>query len=462
MPERPHLPDHVIRAMFASEMSRMYQEEVPLYGRLLSIVKNVNDQVLSSDCALAEQLGRQGELNRFNREYHGAIRLGKPAELATVRRLFAVMGMSPFGYYDLSVAGIPVHSTAFRPVDTESLRLNPFRIFTSLLRPELIEDRDVRAEVVDILKDRTIFSDATIALIERFERDGGLNEGTAGDFVAGAIETFRWHKEAPVAPSVYRRLHEAHRLVADIACFRGPHINHLTPRTLDIDVAQRAMSAGGIDAKEIVEGPPRRDVPILLRQTSFKALNEAVFFADGGLRVSGTHTARFGEIEQRGLALTPKGQALYDTLLDTVRTAEDVAGLSYEERLEVIFRKFPDDARTIRREGLGYFQYQIVGKANAEDAANFDLESLIEAGVVEADPITYEDFLPVSAAGIFQSNLGDGGPRERPSSAAKTEFEEALGARVIDIFDWYAEVERRSIATVEKTLSGVAIGMNLK
>ncbi len=26
----------------------------------------------------------------------------------------------------------------------------------------------------------------------------------------------------------------------------------------------------------------------------------------------GTHTARFGEIEQRGVALTPKGRQLYD------------------------------------------------------------------------------------------------------------------------------------------------------
>jgi len=32
---------------------------------------------------------------------------------------------------------VPVHSTAFRPVDDTALRRNPFRVFTSLLRPEL-------------------------------------------------------------------------------------------------------------------------------------------------------------------------------------------------------------------------------------------------------------------------------------------------------------------------------------
>jgi uncharacterized glyoxalase superfamily metalloenzyme YdcJ len=40
-------------------------------------------------------------------------------------------------------------------------------------------------------------------------------------------------------------------------------------------------------------------VPILLRQTSFKALTEGVrFVGDDG--APGHHTARFGEIEQRG------------------------------------------------------------------------------------------------------------------------------------------------------------------
>jgi uncharacterized glyoxalase superfamily metalloenzyme YdcJ len=48
-----------------------------------------------------------------------------------MRRLFAVMGMAPVGYYDLSVAGVPVHSTTFRPVTDAALAYNPFRVFTS-------------------------------------------------------------------------------------------------------------------------------------------------------------------------------------------------------------------------------------------------------------------------------------------------------------------------------------------
>ncbi|MFP3354698.1 DUF1338 family protein, partial [Pseudoalteromonas sp. SIMBA_153] len=75
----------------------------------------------------------------------------------------------------------------------------------------------------------------------------------------------------------------------------------------------------------MIEGPPKRNCQILLRQTSFKALEEAVRFkntlADAGQNSheQGQHTARFGEIEQRGVALTPKGRALYDKLLSDAR-----------------------------------------------------------------------------------------------------------------------------------------------
>ena len=45
------------------------------------------------------------ELARLNVERHGAIRVGTAQELATLRRMFAIMGMYPVSYYDLSQAG---------------------------------------------------------------------------------------------------------------------------------------------------------------------------------------------------------------------------------------------------------------------------------------------------------------------------------------------------------------------
>ncbi len=444
-------PD-VIRRLFAQAMSRMYRTEVPLYGTLVELVERINTEVLAQDPALAAQLLRNDERARLDEERHGAIRVGTPQELATLRRLFAVMGMYPVGYYDLSVAGVPVHSTAFRPLTAAALALNPFRVFTSLLRLELIEDEVLRAQSAEILARRRIFTDDALALIDQAEREGGLTQADAERFVEQALETFRWHGDATVDLPTYHALHKAHRLVADVVSFRGPHINHLTPRTLDIDAAQAAMIEHGMAAKAVIEGPPRRACPILLRQTSFKALEEAVHFPDNEGGDAGTHTARFGEIEQRGLALTAKGRALYDQLLTQARDAGGAGstGGDYGQRLQAVFASFPDDHDTLRQEGLGYYRYQLTdaGRAAPERVADLPAEVLVAAGLATADPIVYEDFLPVSAAGIFQSNLGGGEQRAYAAHANREAFEQALGAAVNDEFEIYERIQAESLAAL--------------
>jgi len=441
-----------IRSLFAQAMSTMYRTEVPLYGTLVDLVAEINDAVLTATPALAEQLDRTDERARLDQERHGAIRVGTAEELATLGRLFALMGMYPIGYYDLSVAGVPVHSTAFRPRTAQALARNPFRVFTSLLRLELIENAALREQSAAILAKRRIFTDTALALIAQAERDGGLDEADARRFVIEALETFRWHGDATVSLATYHALHDAHRLIADVVSFRGPHINHLTPRTLDIDAAQDGMLARGIDAKAVIEGPPPRRCPILLRQTSFKALEETVHFPSGEAADAGTHTARFGEIEQRGLALTPKGRALYDQLLAQARDSGGAGstGQDYPTRLAAAFTAFPDDHDTLRREGLGYYRYALTDAGRANPAAVGDLpaEALIAAGLASADPIVYEDFLPVSAAGIFQSNLGGDEQRAYAAHANRDAFEQALGIKVEDEFAIYARLQAESLASL--------------
>ncbi len=441
-----------IRSLFAQAMSTMYRTEVPLYGTLVDLVAEINDAVLTATPALAEQLDRTDERARLDQERHGAIRVGTAEELATLGRLFALMGMYPIGYYDLSVAGVPVHSTAFRPRTAQALARNPFRVFTSLLRLELIENAALREQSAAILAQRRIFTDTALALIAQAEREGGLDEADARRFVIEALETFRWHGDATVSLDTYHALHDAHRLIADVVSFRGPHINHLTPRTLDIDAAQDGMLARGIDAKAVIEGPPPRRCPILLRQTSFKALEETVHFPSGEAGDAGTHTARFGEIEQRGLALTPKGRALYDQLLAQARDSGGAGstGQDYPTRLAAAFTAFPDDHDTLRREGLGYYRYALTdaGRANPAAVADLPAEALIAAGLASADPIVYEDFLPVSAAGIFQSNLGGDEQRAYAAHANRDAFEQALGMTVEDEFAIYARLQAESLASL--------------
>jgi len=77
--------------------------------------------------------------------------------------------------------------------------------------------------------------------------------------------------------------------------------------------------------------------------------------------------------------------------------------------------------------------------------------------VVEAHPSTYEDFLPISVMGIFQSNLQscikpNQPPKLTQSSGDQCGLEEALGEMVFDPYQWYAEVQNDSLKRVSNKL----------
>jgi uncharacterized glyoxalase superfamily metalloenzyme YdcJ len=269
-------------------------------------------------------------------------------------------------------------------------------MFTSLLRLDMLPD-GLRKTAESALASRSIFSEAGHKLLVQAERDGGLNEIDGAAFVRESVNIFAWRKRAHVDLATYQSLLAEHPLIADIVSFQGPHMNHLTPRVADIDAAQVMMAAEGLEVKNTIEGPPRRDVPILLRQTAFKALTEAVEFKTDSGWETAHHTARFGEIEQRGAALTPKGRALYDRCL----ARKD-------------FADFPDTKAELQTQKLAFFD---------------------EAG----NPLTYEDFLPVSAAGIFKSNLRESETSETVEATGNQRaFETALGRPVLDMFELYA------------------------
>ena len=445
-------PDQ-IRSDFSLAMSEMYRQEVPAYGKLIELVKRINDRVLEADPELKQRLSASDNLERISEERHGAIRLGSAAELQMIARVFAVMGMQPVGYYDLTQANVPVHSTAFRSVDAQSLARSPFRVFTSLLRTELIADPNLREKSEAILADRNIFTDELRRLVDLAEANGGLNAADAAAFIREATYTFKWHQQAAVDKDFYEALKQADPRAADIVCFKGPHINHLTPRTLEIDAIHREMPEHGMESKNVVEGPPP-GCPVLLRQTSFKALTEKVMFGE----LEGAHTARFGEIEQRGAALTPAGRELYDKLLAEVRgqilpAADGSNAQEYMELLARAFARFPTEPDEMRRAGLAYFQYYANDTSRLpavlEAAAELDddgrLQALLDQGVVKFIPLVYEDFLPVSAAGIFASNASDKTRVDSFADSSKEEFERALGQAVLCEFELYDEMQRRSI-----------------
>lgn len=414
-----HVTTTQLRARFAAGLSRLYGNEVPAYNVLVQVSQEVNLRVLVRSGAQAERLGSIG---RVTAERHGAIRVGTPSELAQVARIFGALGMLPCGFYDLRESHprpIPVISTAFRPLERDELAANPFRVFTSMLVPE---DRrffsaDLESSLRRFLSTRTLFPDELLTLADRAIDHAGLVEADARRFLDLAAASFALSLD-PVNRAWYDELARVSDVAADIGGVGSTHINHLTPRVLDIDDLYLSMQARGIEMIDQIQGPPRWEGPdVLLRQTSFRALAEPRRFreTDGHVR-AGSLRVRFGEVEARGIALTDAGRNLYEALVQEVeRRSRDASENSRQDVAAQVWRdRFPATELELCRRGLGYFTFHPTDGSSVCDSdrralERGDLGTLVTSGLVEARPIVYEDFLPRSAAGIFASNLTGNG-----------------------------------------------------
>lgn len=166
---------------------------------------------------------------------------------------------------------------------------------------------------------------------------------------------------------------------------------------------------------------------------------------------------------------------------------------AHQALLTEVFRAFPDDWETLRSEGLAYFEYTLTPDSVAvtrdgnstsgalSTSSALSIDHLVRSGAVGFSPITYEDFLPASAAGIFQSNLDEnarstghheGGSEAEPNyhgdantdayadayadaHAGRKDFERALGGEVMDYMELYRAQERASIEKVLAAVRGI-------
>jgi uncharacterized glyoxalase superfamily metalloenzyme YdcJ len=404
-----------LRARFARRLSELYGHEVPAYNTLVEVSHEVNRRVLERDGQEAAE--RLGSIDRVTAERHGAIRVGTPEELGQVARIFGALGMHPTGFYDLRDAHpqpIPVVSTAFRPIDSEQLARNPFRVFTSMLVPQdrRFFDEDLEQRLTGFLAARRLFPDDLLILADRAEEAGELSEADAARFLDLAADAFALSPD-PVDRAWYAELERISGVAADIGGVTTTHINHLTPRVLDIDDLYASMQARGVRMIDEIQGPPRWHGPdVLLRQTSFRALAEPRRFREeNGEITQGELRVRFGEVEARGIALTPRGRDLYDRLVAEVdrRMGEAPGSTRQEVAAEVWAAGLPDSEIELARQDLAFFRFHPAERGSDGTAPPRDLAGLLTGGWLVADPIVYEDFLPRSAAGIFASNLSGRG-----------------------------------------------------
>ncbi|MFI1393852.1 2-oxoadipate dioxygenase/decarboxylase family protein [Streptomyces sp. NPDC020681] len=438
------IPTWRLRAAFARRLSDMYGAEVPAYTTLLEVSAQVNDEVIGKH----GDAGRLGGIERVTAERHGAIRVGTALEMRQAAQIFAALGMRPVGFYDLreaAASSVPVVSTAFRPIEAEELERNPFRVFTSMLTTadRRFFDAGLQSRLESFLGRRELFPPDLLELAARAEREEGLDEEAAERFLTLAVAAFELSPE-PVDRAWYAELERISAVAADIGGVASTHVNHLTPRVLDIDELYRRMGERGITMIDRIQGPPRWDGPdVLLRQTSFRALSEPRRFREpDGAVGEGALRVRFGEVEARGIALTRSGRALYDELIG--------------EPDDVWAGRFPRTERQLAVQEQAFFRYEAPAERPRDGLRPpADLAGLLDGGWLRAGPIVYEDFLPKSAAGIFQSNLTDEGTRD--TTATGTHYDQqwlsdVLERPVHDPFDLYAAQQDSSLRQARQDL----------
>ena len=211
--------------------------------------------------------------------------------------------------------------------------------------------------------------------------------------------------------------------------------------------------------KDRTEGPDEAS-PILLRQDSYRALTEPITFVDEPTPYESSHTARFGEIEQRFYATTASGRSLYDSCLAQRGELQDP-----ERSDSDLFEPIPKNLEELVIEGLVYAEFEPKPGSiqPSSDNPTLSVADLIRRGMLLYRGQRYEDFLPFSAAGIFASNLDQYGTEsdsESKVSYTKDHLESILGRSIVDSQAYYAGVHQESLQKALKSM-GISTASHL-
>jgi uncharacterized glyoxalase superfamily metalloenzyme YdcJ len=125
---------------------------------------------------------------------------------------------------------------------------------------------------------------------------------------------------------------------------------------------------------------------------------------------------------------------------------------AYQKAYAGCFAAFPKKLNELLSKKLVYGRFSATPKgcaaAKAGNIYTNDLAELQKLGYVRAEGLRYEDFLPVSAAGIFASNLGQYGTKStattKPTYTAD-KLEEIMNRKIVDTTATYEAVQAASL-----------------
>ena len=326
-------------------------------------------------------------------------------------------------------------------------------------------DAETQARLEEFVGARTLFGPELLELADRSADQGGLDAADADRFLDLATAAFELSTE-PVDHDWYFALERISAVAADIGGVPSTHINHLTPRVLDIDDLYQRMEARGITMIDEIQGPPDWEGPdVLLRQTSFKALAEERQFrhADGSVRARLAAGPVRGGRAARRRAHRPGARPLRPDGRRGRRPPRRGAGRHAPGSrwpAEVWRENLPNTERELALQRTGVLHLPRGDPASFDRRRALSLRELVEAGVLVPEPIVYEDFLPRSAAGIFQSNLTDEGSRDDDLLGTPYDLDtlsEVIGRPIADPTLLYEAQQSASLAAAAEQLGLAAI-----
>lgn len=433
-----HVATSVIRAKIVEAILASFKQSMPIYADMMAVAKDINNAA-----------GPQ-EADRLGRIMHAAIRCASPQELRTIKDILALMGCEPVNYYDLREK-VSVQSTAFRPICPQDIGRNGFRLFCSMLSIDCI-DQSGRPFVESIIARRDLFSPALSELIAAGKQQGGLDEQQSQQFVAECVHLFIRPETAMVSMDEYEQLRAINKVAAQVLITNSLAFNHLTPSVASVPEAHRQMQQRGIQTIPVWQGPVGKDV--VLRQTSCLAPPVKLKFpSDGDTFIEADYQETFVEFEERLTALTPKGRLWFEKLFaqgkEQLTLREGDAGYAdhYYEVMAAALEPFPSDPMECWKQRLAYFTFECQAERIDDDKS---FEQLVAEGVIQLIPQKYEDFFGPAATNIFNSNIGldDVSNASVTAVDSQPDFESMLGRPVVNMYDYYEDIEARSQAQV--------------
>lgn len=431
------VPPNELRRDIVRQVLANFEQTMPIYRDMMDVANRIN------------QAAGEDEALRLGKIMHAAIRCASPAELKTVRRIFALLACQPVNYYDLREK-VSVQSTAFRPVSQDEIESNGFRLFCSMLSIDCIDEAH-RDFVQTIIDRRDVFSAKLMTLIEKGEQDGGFEPADASDFVSLCVELFVRPETALVSADEHSKLKSINKVAAQVLVTNSLAFNHLTPSVASVPDAHKQMVDQGIKTIPVWQGPVGCDV--ILRQTSCLAPPVTLKFPESdGQVVEQDYQETFVEFEERLQALTAKGRQKFEALFAAgkakLELAESDPGYAehYYETMNRSLSSFPTNATELWREGLAYFTFESEQDYLPAEQDAIDFESMIESGQIKLVPQQYEDFFGPAATNIFNSNIGLEGVSNVgvATDDSKQVFESYLGVEVVNMYDYYDAIQAES------------------